>query len=151
MADNAPLLAIVRPQIDREEACRLRAYRDTKGVWTIGWGRADAGVHPGMTCTQAEADQWRDEKLDALCAQIDATEPWWRQMSLPRQAVLLEMAYQMGAHGLGKFPHALACMQAQDWAGAKANLLDSQWARLDSPARAQREAEQMFTGAIAET
>lgn len=38
------------------EACRLKAYRDTKGVWTIGWGTTGPGIHAGLVCTQAKAD-----------------------------------------------------------------------------------------------
>lgn len=39
------------------EGCRLVAYQDVKGVWTIGYGHT-AGVYPGMTCTQFQAEQW---------------------------------------------------------------------------------------------
>jgi lysozyme len=38
------------------EACRFIAYRDIKGVWTIGWGHTGPDVHPGMVITEAEAD-----------------------------------------------------------------------------------------------
>lgn len=38
------------------EACRLTAYRDIRGVWTIGYGHTGPDVHPGMTITQAKAD-----------------------------------------------------------------------------------------------
>lgn len=39
------------------ESCRLTAYKDVKGVWTIGWGHTGAIVRPGLTITQAQADQ----------------------------------------------------------------------------------------------
>ena len=39
------------------EGCRLQAYQDSKGVWTIGYGHT-AGVHSGMTGTQDLANQW---------------------------------------------------------------------------------------------
>ena len=39
------------------ESCRLVAYQDTGGVWTIGWGHTQ-GVKAGDTWTQAEADSW---------------------------------------------------------------------------------------------
>ena len=38
------------------EACKLTAYRDGAGVWTIGWGCIE-GVHGGMVITQATADK----------------------------------------------------------------------------------------------
>lgn len=42
------------------ESCRLKAYRDAKGVWTIGWGHTGPGVDEGDIITQAEADMLFD-------------------------------------------------------------------------------------------
>ena len=42
------------------ESCRLRAYLDTGGVATIGWGSIRMFGNPvrlGMTCTQQQADE----------------------------------------------------------------------------------------------
>jgi lysozyme len=38
------------------EGCRLDAYQDTAGIWTIGYGHTD-GVVEGMTISQTQADQ----------------------------------------------------------------------------------------------
>lgn len=38
------------------ESCRLTAYQDIRGVWTIGWGHTGSDVVPGLTITQAQAD-----------------------------------------------------------------------------------------------
>lgn len=37
------------------EGCRLTAYKDIVGVWTIGWGDTK-GVYEGQVITQEEAD-----------------------------------------------------------------------------------------------
>lgn len=55
--------------IKKYEQCRLRAYLDTGGIWTIAWGHT-AGVKQGDTCTQAQADQWFDDDL------------WWREQQV---------------------------------------------------------------------
>ncbi|MFT0892967.1 lysozyme [Pseudochelatococcus sp. G4_1912] len=39
------------------EGCRLNAYRDSAGVWTIGYGHTGPDVKPGMQITQAQADK----------------------------------------------------------------------------------------------
>ena len=39
------------------ESCRLTAYRDIKGVLTIGYGHTN-GVKLGDTCTPEQADEW---------------------------------------------------------------------------------------------
>lgn len=41
----------------------LKAYRDSGGVPTIGWGHTK-GVVMGMTCTVAQAERWLDQDLD---------------------------------------------------------------------------------------
>ena len=38
------------------ERCRLTAYQDVKGVWTIGWGHTGPEVCAGLTWTQVKAD-----------------------------------------------------------------------------------------------
>ena len=38
------------------EGCKLRAYQDGGGVWTIGWGHTGQEVVEGLTWTQEEAD-----------------------------------------------------------------------------------------------
>jgi lysozyme len=48
------------------ESCRLTAYPDVRGIWTIGWGHI-AGVTKGMVFTQAQAD-------DALLADLRSAE-----------------------------------------------------------------------------
>lgn len=38
------------------EQCRLHAYQDSKGVWTIGWGHTGPEVCEGLVWTQEKAD-----------------------------------------------------------------------------------------------
>lgn len=38
------------------ESCKLVAYQDQKGVWTIAWGHTGPEVVEGLTWTQAQAD-----------------------------------------------------------------------------------------------
>lgn len=47
------------------ESCKLEAYQDVKGVWTIGWGHTGVLVVPGLKCTQAQADAWLVEDTAA--------------------------------------------------------------------------------------
>jgi lysozyme len=39
------------------EGCKLAAYQDQGGVWTIGYGHTGPDVHPRITCTQEQADR----------------------------------------------------------------------------------------------
>jgi lysozyme len=38
------------------ESCKLTAYQDVKGVWTIGWGTTGPDIVEGLQWTQNEAD-----------------------------------------------------------------------------------------------
>jgi lysozyme len=42
--------------IEQFEGCRLDAYQDLAGIWTIGYGHIK-GVMPGMKIAQTQADQ----------------------------------------------------------------------------------------------
>ena len=51
--------------IKQFEGCRLTAYKDSVGVWTIGYGTTSAdksitgtSIYEGLTITQAKADEW---------------------------------------------------------------------------------------------
>jgi lysozyme len=44
------------------EGCELTAYQDVADIWTIGYGHIK-GVTPGMTITQAQADQALSDDL----------------------------------------------------------------------------------------
>jgi GH24 family phage-related lysozyme (muramidase) len=53
--------AIGRKAISEREGNKLKAYTDTKGIWTIGVGHTSAAglpkVVPGLTITSAESDE----------------------------------------------------------------------------------------------
>lgn len=44
------------------EGCRLKAYQDQGGVWTIGYGHTQY-VNAGQTCSQELADAWLQTDL----------------------------------------------------------------------------------------
>lgn len=48
--------------INKSEGCKLKAYRDIKGVWTIGWGQTGEGIKEGVEWTQEQADAARDTR-----------------------------------------------------------------------------------------
>ena len=53
------------------EGCKLEAYRDIGGVWTIGYGHT-RGVYAGMAITPAQAEQLLDEDLDETAGYVTA-------------------------------------------------------------------------------
>jgi len=57
---NSAGLALIKEY----EGCKLEAYQDGNGVWTIGFGHT-AGVKEGDTCSQEQADAFLEQDLIA--------------------------------------------------------------------------------------
>ena len=62
--------------IKQFEGCRLQAYQDSVGVWTIGYG-STTDVAPGQIITQAQAEQrlLEDVKHAEACVNGAVTVP----------------------------------------------------------------------------
>lgn len=63
--------------IKRFEGCKLTAYQDIVGIWTIGYGTtamAGLGIIPakGMTITQERAEDLLRQGVDKFAATVDA-------------------------------------------------------------------------------
>jgi len=129
--------------LKRAEGCRLTAYQDTVGVWTIGYGHAY--VHPGTVWSQAQADAQLTADIAHTEAGLDAHLPWWRTLDDVRQDVLVNMAFNLGVTSLCQFRNTLAAIQAGKWQAVHDGMLHSLWAK-QVGARAQRLAQQMLTG-----
>ena len=57
--------------IKRWEGCRLKAYKDIVGVWTIGYGSTGPHVKPNMTITAQEAEDLLQKDLDRFEEAVD--------------------------------------------------------------------------------
>lgn len=129
-------------QLIADEALRLKPYRDTKGKLTIGVGRnlEDRGI------TKDEAMHLLSNDIAEVCADLDHAFVWWKDMSERRQIVLASMCFQMGLGGLLTFKKTLGAMRVGDYHRAADEMLDSKWAREDSPNRAIRLSAMMRAG-----
>lgn len=131
----------IEDQLRRDEGVRKFPYADTGGKITIGVGRNLTDV--GLSGDEIEAMLQND--LNEVVAQLYGNLPLYRKLSNVRAAVLENMAFNMGFHGLLEFRQALACMENSDWEGAAKEILDSDWAKQVGD-RAERLAQQLRTG-----
>jgi GH24 family phage-related lysozyme (muramidase) len=134
--------------IECEEGRKKVSYADplTHGApFTWGVGCATGCTRAGVEFTDEEIDAQLQRDIQTATVGLDSHFPWWRDLDDIRQDVLVQMVFQMGINGLAHFPRALACMQAENWEGAHDNMMASDWARTQTPARAHREAQQMFS------
>ena len=59
------------------EGLREKAYQDSVGIWTIGYGHTGSDVKPGMMITKAKADQLLESDLAKFnsCVTNSITKP----------------------------------------------------------------------------
>jgi lysozyme len=105
--------------IKAREQCRLAAYRDCGGRWTVGWGATGAGVGPRTVWTQGEADADLARRVAALESAVSRRTVSVR-LSARQSAALISFAYNAGLAGFAT-SHVLAFVRAKNWiAAAKA-------------------------------
>lgn len=115
----------LRAQLVKHEGYRQFPYRDTVGKLTIGCGRNLDDV--GVT---------REEAEFLLRADIDKAERglrdrygvWFDALDPVRQAVLVNMAFNMGLVTLGQFRNTLQAIADGDYEDAARGMLASKWA-----------------------
>ena len=130
----------LREQLKRDEGVVLTPYRDSVGKLTIGVGRNldDVGI------SQAEADFLLDNDIDRTRFSILDRAPWANSLSECRQAVVVNMVFNLGIGGFLKFKNTIAALKRGAWETAARGMLDSKWATQVGP-RAHRLAKQMRT------
>jgi lysozyme len=117
-------IQILKAQLVRHEALRLKPYKDTEGILTIGVGR---NLEKGIT--EAEAMVLLDNDIISVFDDLDRYCPWWRRMSEARQLVLADMCFNLGIRRLMGFMKTLSAMQSGRYEIAAVEMLDSLWAR----------------------
>ena len=91
--------------IMRFEGCRLEAYRDAVGVWTIGYGHTSrAGppqVRPGMRITEAEARDILRRDVERFARDVARVLGADAELLTPNQfGALVSFAYNVGIGNL---------------------------------------------------
>jgi len=139
------VLAVAMPILKVDEGCKLTAYKDTRNIWTIGYGHAF--VAPDTVWTQAQADAQLAEDVQSKITALDHTVPQWRELDPIRASVILMMAFNLGVNGLLAFHNTLNFVWRGMFALAAHNMLASAWSTQVGD-RAQRLAFMMRTGSL---
>lgn len=101
------------------EGCKLVAYQDVRGIWTIGWGHTQ-GVHLGQTCTQAQADAWLESDLKEAAYELLQYSPG--PFAPGAQDALTSFVFNLG---IGNYRSSTLreYVDSQNWAAVKTELL----------------------------
>jgi lysozyme len=123
--------------VKHAEGFRAKAYQDTMGVWTIGYGtNLEQLVIP-----EAQAETWCIQKLDRSELEARATFSWFAGLSDGRQRAIVEMVYNLGLPRFRGFVKLIAALSRGDYAQAAEEALDSRWAEQVGSNRANRIAD----------
>ncbi|SOB60621.1 Lysozyme [Pseudodesulfovibrio profundus] len=127
-------------QLKRHEGLRLKPYRCTAGKLSIGFGRNldDKGINEG----EAETMLWRDV---AEARALLERHSGFLRLDEVRQAVLINMCFNLGISRLMQFQKMWRAISYEDWEQAAAEMLDSRWAKQVGD-RATELAAQMKSG-----
>lgn len=121
-------------QLQRHEGLRLEAYYCPAGKLTIGYGhnleaRPVHGVGEGSSITKARATALLIDDVVRVADELDRLIPWWRELREPRQAVILNMGFNLGVRGLMGFSKMLAACERGSFVRAVKEMGDSRWAK----------------------
>lgn len=140
------------------EECRNKAYYDTKHKLTIGIGRnlddnpltEEEIAYIGHNCrgkciTNEQAVYLCRNNIKQVMADLDRELPWWRDLCVDRQFVMIDLCFNMGIgkkgknQGLLSFKNTLPLIAQGYYEKAAENLLHSKYAK-EVGKRAERNA-----------
>jgi lysozyme len=139
----------VEELIAKHEGKRSNTYLDSRGIPTIGIGHnlqsdpLPAGWTPPLTDDQIDQLFQKDFKTasDGVISHL----PWFASLDEVRQAVVIDMAFNMGIKTLMTFHHTLGFIQEFNWQAAADGMKQSLWATQVGK-RAIEDAQMMLTG-----
>lgn len=120
------------------------AYQDSLGWWTIGVGHL-IDKRKGGKLPDFIIDALLDFDIKVKRAALRKALPWVDKLDPVRQAVLDDMAFNLGIQGLLGFRNTLRFIEVGDYEKAASNMLKSLWAK-QVKTRAVRLSNMMRTG-----
>jgi len=120
---------MIKDLIRKHEGLRLERYNDIMGYDTIGYGhliRIDEQI--GQRITQEQAEELFERDYARAVQIASNVVPSFYYLSEARQAVLIDMAFNMG-YRLSYFKRFIECVGRQDWLSAIVEMCRSKWAR----------------------
>lgn len=135
--------------LEFEEGRRRIPYPDTKGYMTGGVGHKmslrEQSIYQGRIIPNAVVDNWLINDVSTATRAAEKY-PWYYKLNEPRKAVVVSMIFQMGEQGFSNFKKTISFLSSGNYQAAATEMLDSVWAKKDSPNRARRHVEQMASG-----
>src|SRR5574337_984144 len=116
---------IIAELLKKHEGLRLKPYKDTVGKLTIGYGRNldDKGI------TLEEAEYLLANDIAAVTLACRETFSWFSFLSQNRQAVIIDMVFNMGISRFLGFKKMIQAIRDKDFDTAASEMLGSVWSK----------------------
>ena len=126
--------------IAKHEGYEPRVYKCTNGYDTIGYGFAIKDLYMDKEGADLILDQKIREMLNRILGDKDWGN-WFPEKPQKIQEVLINMIFQIGFSGVKKFRKTIQYIKDDNFLMAGEEMLDSKWAKSDSPNRAKELSE----------
>ena len=130
----------LKEMIAKHEGYEPRVYKCTNGYDTIGYGFAIKDLYMDKEVADLILDQKIREMLNRILGDKDWGN-WFPEKPQKIQEVLINMIFQIGFSGVKKFRKTIQYIKDDNFLMAGEEMLDSKWAKSDSPNRAKELSE----------
>ena len=125
--------------IKKAEGFSSVVYQCTAGYDTIGFGQRVKYLR----VTKEQAEDWLKEELANLKYILADKYDWFLPAPQEVKDIVMNMNYQLGVSAFSKFKKTISYISNKDYKMASTEMLDSKWARTDTPRRAKELADRM--------
>jgi lysozyme len=134
----------LKEQIKEHEGFVPRTYKDSLGKRTIGFGHLC--VEPEQwdddkEYTREELERVFDKDFEEAVKNAESLISE-RSINFIAKQVIIEMVFQLGIGGVGKFKRMWSALDTEDYGEASFQMMDSLWAK-QTPNRAEKLSQKM--------
>ena len=137
----------LKERIKKHEGFVNKIYKDSLGFATIGYGhlvtKADT-YEEGVEYTEEELSKVFDQDfiIAGHGAETLMNNNEVYEIDHEAKCVLIEMVFQLGIGGVGKFKKMWSALDSEDYGEASFQMMDSLWAK-QTPNRAEKLSQKM--------
>lgn len=135
---NVPDIKTLIKVIGMHEGFRSKKYKDTVGIWTIGYGfNLESGTFPKADVerwtkegiTQEEADAILEKHIRSIISSLRKTQPWVFNLSPARLIAVIDLTFNMGLGWFNTFSNTITLLKSERYLSAGKALLNSRYAK----------------------
>ena len=133
----------LKEEIENDEGCVYKIYRDTRGLKTFGIGHLILNDEPeinqpvGTPIDKSKVSSAFKEDINNALYSCIQVIPKFRDIPAEAQRILVNMMFNLGQSRFLKFRKMIEDVQKGDWISASLEMENSAW-RYQEPARAER-------------